>query len=175
MTIQIDYEGLVQECLREVVARTLYLIAETGLPGNHHLYLTFCTHYPGVEFPEYLLEKYPEEVTVVLQYEFWDLEVDQEHFSVTLTFDDVQERITVPFGAIINFVDPSVKFGLQFSPAVASIEELHKTEKSKTESKKKTSPKVSSKTEDKAKKGGKAKEETESESNIVMLDVFRKK
>lgn len=174
MAIQIDYEGLVQDCLREVVARTLYLISTTGLPGNHHLYLTFCTHYPGVDMPEYLLERYPEEITIVLQYEFWDLEVDHDAFSVTLTFDDVQERLTIPFGAVVNFVDPSVKFGLQFAPAAPPID-LGKIEKKGAKVAKATAGKAAAKKGRKGKEEDLAQEGEAEESNVLVLDRFRKK
>lgn len=112
-----DYETLVQESLRNVIKETLTTAAKDGLPGKHHFYISFKTDYPGVDIPDYLLEEYPEDITIVLQYEFWDLEVHNDAFSVTLCFNDVHERLNVPFGAVVSFVDPSVKFGLQFAPA----------------------------------------------------------
>ena len=113
-----DYEHLVQESLRSVVSEALTQVSKGGLPGNHHFYISFRTDYPGVDLPDYLLEQYPEEITIVLQYEFWDLEVEEDSFFVTLCFNYIHERLTIPLQAIVSFVDPSVKFGLQFSPTI---------------------------------------------------------
>jgi hypothetical protein len=112
----IDYDAIVQKALRQVVREILTDTMEHGLVGNHHYYVTFATNHPWVVVPEYLREEFPDEMVIVLQHEFWDLEVTKDNFSVTLYFDDISERITVPFVSIINFVDPSVKFGLQFLP-----------------------------------------------------------
>jgi len=115
--MKLDYEQLVQESLRSVVRSALMEVAENGLPGDHHFFITFQTDYPGVDLPGYLLAQYPEEITIVLQYQFWDLEILQECFLVTLSFNDVYERLTIPFHSIITFADPSVKFGLEFKPS----------------------------------------------------------
>jgi hypothetical protein len=108
------YDQMIEEALRGVVRRALRAVGETGLPGNHHFYITFKTTAPGVELAGHLKEKYPEEMTIVLQYQFWGLEVAADRFAVTLSFDDVPERLVVPFTAVIAFADPAAKFGLQF-------------------------------------------------------------
>jgi len=110
----IDYEALQQDALRGIVRAALQQIAETGLPGEHHFYISFQTTAPGVVLSKRLREKYPAEMTIVLQHRFWDLLVSQDRFEVKLTFDGVPERLVVPFASIRVFVDPSVHFGLQF-------------------------------------------------------------
>jgi hypothetical protein len=108
------YGMMVEDALRGVVKRSLTMAEKHGLPGNHHFYITFRTGAPGVRVPPYLGEKYPDEMTIVLQYQFWNLEVLEERFEVTLSFNDVHERLIVPYVAITSFADPSEKFGLQF-------------------------------------------------------------
>lgn len=112
----LDYDGLIQEALRDVVKRTLGIVLKSGLPGNHHFYITFRTDRRDVSMPDYLREQHPDEVTVVLQHQYWDLVVGDKEFSVTLSFNGKQERLTIPYGALVSFMDPSVKFGLQFTP-----------------------------------------------------------
>ena len=116
------YDMMVEEALRGVVRKALRQAAAHGLPGNHHFYITFKTRHPEVDVPVYLTEKYPDEMTIVLQYQFWDLEVREENFEVMLSFNDKRERLFIPFAALTGFADPSVKFGLQFqsSPETAS-------------------------------------------------------
>ena len=111
---EIDYEGLVQGAMRGVVRTVLTRVAKSGLPGEHHFYIAFRTDAPGVSISKRLKEKYPEEMTVVLQHRFWDLIVKDDHFEVKLTFDSIPERLVVPFDAIKVFFDPSVPYGLQF-------------------------------------------------------------
>lgn len=113
-TDQLRYDQMIEEALRGVVRRALRTAAESGLPDDHHFYITFKTTVPGVELSAPLKEKYPEEMTIVLQYQFWALEVGREQFAVTLKFNDVPERLVVPFAAITAFADPGAKFGLQF-------------------------------------------------------------
>ncbi len=162
---KIDYELMVQESLRNVIKDTLRMVSKNGLPGTHHFYLSFKTNYPGVDLPDFLREEYPEEITIVLQYEFWDLEVAEESFCVTLCFNDIHERLNVPFNAIVSFVDPSVKFGLQFTPAEID-EDAIKTlpiEEKKKSTRKSTKSAVETKTD------------TTMSDNVVTLDAFRKK
>ncbi|HAA93898.1 MAG TPA: hypothetical protein DCS82_10795 [Rhodospirillaceae bacterium] len=108
------YDQLVENALKGVVREALEQIAEFGLPGAHHIYLTFATTHPGVEIPDSLMAKYPSEMTIVLQYQFWDLDVKEDGFAVSLSFNDIQERLNVPFSAVTGFADPSVNFALQF-------------------------------------------------------------
>jgi hypothetical protein len=110
----IDYQQRVLEALRGLVARLLAEVAEEGLPGEHSFYLAFRTGHPGVQVPAWLRDRYPEELNVVLQNQFWDLEVSEEAFSVTLSFNAVRHRLTIPFAALTAFLDPVASFGLRF-------------------------------------------------------------
>lgn len=111
-----DYEEMVQESLRSVVQDALNVTAKEGLPGAHHFYISFKTDYPGVQLADYLRERHPEEMTIVVQHQYWGLEVDDHGFFITLSFSESQERIYVPFHALLSFMDPYAKFGLQFTP-----------------------------------------------------------
>ncbi|MFO1185646.1 MAG: ClpXP protease specificity-enhancing factor SspB [Bauldia sp.] len=115
----IRYDILAQEALRGVVKKVLAEVARTGLPGAHHFYITFATRAPGVRISTPLLEKYPEEMTIVLQYAFRDLIVTDTAFEVGLSFGEVPERLLIPFAAIRAFLDPSVQFALHFEPQAA--------------------------------------------------------
>ena len=111
----IPYDEIVQEALREVVGRVLHEIEKTGgLPGGHHFYITFNTRVPGVEIPRHLAERFPEEMTIVIQHRFWDLKVEDDQFSVGLSFGGVPSTLVIPFGAVTDFVDPAVDFSLKF-------------------------------------------------------------
>jgi len=110
----IDYEAIQQDAMRGVVRSVLNQVAKSGLPGEHHFYVSFLTQAPGVILSKRLKEKYPHEMTIVLQHRFWDLIVSDDRFEVKLTFDGIPERLVVPFLAIKVFIDPSVRFGLQF-------------------------------------------------------------
>ena len=116
----IGYEALQQEALRGVIRAALAMAAgPNGLPGEHHFYISFLTQAPGVAIPEELRGRYPEDMTIVLQNQFWDLDVADESFSVSLSFDKKVERLTVPFAAIKSFADPSVEFALAFAEPAA--------------------------------------------------------
>lgn len=111
----IPYDEIVQEALRAVVGRVLGEIERTGsLPGAHHFYITFKTQAPGVAIPRHLIERFPDEMTIVLQHKFWDLKVSEEQFEVGLTFSQVPAHLVIPYSAISAFVDPLVNFALQF-------------------------------------------------------------
>lgn len=110
------YDKMVEYALRGVVRQAVEEVVESGLPGDHHFYITFMTDYPGVSIPDYLRDRYPGEMTIVLQYQFYDLSVDREKMCVTLSFNNVPERLVIPLGAITIFADPSVNFALQFQP-----------------------------------------------------------
>jgi hypothetical protein len=114
MNDRFQYDALVDDALRSVVRRVLTQVADKGLPGSHHFYISFRSTDPGVQLPDYLRAKYPEEMTIVLQHQYWDLILTEEFFEVTVSFNKQQERIKVPFAALSAFVDPSVRFGLQF-------------------------------------------------------------
>ena len=154
------YDKMVERALRGVVREALARTAASGLPGTHHFYITFQTRHPGTKIPESLSSQYPEDMTIVLEHQFWDLEVEEDHFAVTLSFQSRPERLIVPFDAITAFTDPSCKFGLQFqaneTAGAASGETSAKP--GKAEAKK----------EPAADKGPKTGE-------VVALDAFRKK
>lgn len=113
----IDYESLAQEAMRGVVRAILVRVAKSGLPGDHHFYVSFDTQAPGAHVSKRLRDKYPEEMTIVLQHRFWDLAVHEDRFEVKLTFDGIPERLVVPFAALKVFFDPSVRYGMQFEGA----------------------------------------------------------
>lgn len=114
MADQIRYDLLTQQALRGVVRNVLSETAKKGLPGEHHFYITFDTQADGVRLSQRLRTQYPEEMTIILQHQFWDLTVTDESFEVGLSFGGIPERLTIPFEAINGFFDPSVQFGLQF-------------------------------------------------------------
>jgi hypothetical protein len=116
----IDYPAILQEALRDAVRRILEQVSEHGLPGEHHFYIAFRTEFPGVEVPRFLREQYPEEITIILQNQFWGLEVGPEDFSVLLSFGGARQRLRVPFAALTAFADPSADFGLRFQAAGAA-------------------------------------------------------
>jgi hypothetical protein len=120
----IPYDEIVEEALRAVVGRVLGQVQGAGgvLPGNHHFYITFKTHAPGVNIPKHLRERFPDEMTIVLQNKFWDLKVDEDGFGVGLSFNQIPAKLAIPYAAITAFVDPAVDFGLQFQAAVTDIE-----------------------------------------------------
>lgn len=159
----IPYEDYVQAALRSVVARVLKSVQTGGLPGQHHFYIAFKTRYPGVILPKALLEKYPEEITIVLQNRYWDLEVYDDHFEVSLSFNQVPSHIVVPYAALVGFVDPAVNFGLQFQPPEEEEEAL---------------PPVAAAAEPEAEPEvapAEPEAAADSGSNVITLDRFRKK
>lgn len=113
-TDHIRFDILAQEALRGVVRRVLSEVSKDGLPGEHHFYISFDTRAPGVDISNRLHEQYPEDMTIVMQHQFWDLAVHEHHFEIGLSFSGVPEKLSVPFSAIKGFFDPSVQFGLQF-------------------------------------------------------------
>ncbi|UUX52270.1 ClpXP protease specificity-enhancing factor SspB [Nisaea acidiphila] len=156
-----QYDMMVDEALRGVVRRALRQVAQHGLPGNHHFYITFKTRGDGVSIPPYLLEKYVDEMTIVLQFQFWDLEIEEEFFSVSLSFNDVRERLVIPFAAITGFADPSVKFGLQFQTLDESeVEDLDLPEMADDEA---------------AEEMPEDESDSQAMGQVVSLDNFRKK
>ena len=110
----IDYSVLVDDAMHLIVKKSLEIFAESDMDADHHFFISFVTKYPGVSISKKLHNKYPYEMTIVLQYQFEDLVVTEEGFSVYLSFDNQQEKIVIPFAALTAFADPSVKFGLQF-------------------------------------------------------------
>lgn len=160
------YDLMVETALRGVVRDALRRAAEHGLPGNHHFYITFKTRAPGVDIPPYLVERYPDEMTIVLQFQFWDLEILEDQFSVTLSFNDVREPLTIPFEALTGFADPSVQFGLQFQQTAngdaASGDDDPDGESAPDDA-------------DDGEGDGESAEDTGGTGEVVSLDQFRKK
>ena len=159
---RIDYGRMVETALRTVVRDVLLRLAKEGAPPPHHFYVTFRTRHPGVAIPEFLRDRYPVDMTIILQHQFWDLAVDDEGFAVTLSFSDQLQRLRVPFAAIKVFADPGVEFGLQFTiddesePEPADVKLLGASVKGVT--------------------GEQGEPDTESGgAEIVTLDRFRKK
>ena len=185
MNDRFHYDALVDDALRSVVRRVLTQVAETGLPGSHHFYISFRSNDPGVELPDYLRAKYPDEMTIVLQHQYWDLIVRDTSFEVTVSFNKQQERIKVPFAALSAFVDPSVRFGLQFDrrdkATAGEKPETTATAPTPLPAPEKRAPLAGPEGEDaKPEAGQTASAEAEAKpedaaSKVVKLDSFRKK
>ena len=111
---QLHYPIMIDQAMRGVVRETLKRVQSTGLPGEHHFYISFLTGFPGVKISEQLKSRYPKEITIVMQHQYWDFKVEEAFFTVTLSFGGVPEKLSIPFAALTAFADPSIKFGLQF-------------------------------------------------------------
>lgn len=121
---RLNYGQLMQKAMRRMMADVLSDVADNGLPGEHHFYISFETDHPGVDIPDWLRDRYPEEMTIVLQEWFDDLAVTPDRFSVTLNFSNAPQTLVIPFAAVRTFVDPSVRFGLKFDPHEAGEGDL---------------------------------------------------
>ncbi len=160
---KIDYQKMTQDALRGVVRAALDIAAKDGLPGDHHFFIAFSTGAPGVNISARLRERHPEEMTIVLQHQYWDLDIAPDKFTIKLSFNNIPETLVVPFAAVKGFLDPSVQFGLQFENGAPKTAQ---TDAAALE----TETKDSSEGDD-ADKG-----ETETgDSEVVSLDAFRKK
>ena len=160
----IPYDGIVQEALRAVVGRVLGEVQRGGgeLPGSHHFYITFKTGAAGVSIPKNLRERFPDEMTIVLQNKFWDLNVDDEGFTVGLSFNQIPAKLEIPFAAITAFVDPAVDFGLQFQAVSADVAPpVHDDAENDAAGKERAAKPAVAKAED--------------GSNVVSVDFGRKK
>ncbi len=150
----IPYDEIVQEALRDVVGRVLKEVEqEGGLPGSHHFYITFKTRMPGVSIPKHLAERFPDEMTIVIQHRFWDLKVSSDAFSVGLSFGGVPSTLVVPFASVTDFVDPAVDFSLKFQANAPDDHEEH----------------------DEAENDAPVGATTEDGSNVVNVDFTKKK
>lgn len=178
----IRYDVLVQDALRGVVRKVMREVAEGGLPGEHHFYIAFDTTAPGVRMSSRLRQQHPEEMTIVLQHQFWDLAVSDHAFEVGLSFGGVPERLLVPFAAVRGFFDPSVQFGLQFDPANA---QQRPTEEEKQGGEPASVPSLPARRNDELAEGepephrpgeDAAEEDAPADgAEVVSLDAFRKK
>ncbi|SIT59535.1 conserved hypothetical protein [Mesorhizobium prunaredense] len=172
----IRYDILAQEALRGVMRKVLAEVARTGLPGNHHFFITFLTGAPGVRVSSRLRERYPEQMTIVIQFQYWDLKVTDTGFEVGLSFSDVPEKLEIPFSAVRGFYDPSVNFELEFDVKTEisaegelagkpASEPLAVVAEKKPEKKKTAEAEKKPAAADAAAKG----------AEVVSLDAFRKK
>ena len=163
---KLPYDRMLQDAMRDVLRKALAHVADSGLPGAHHFYITFRTHYPGVEIPGHLHASYPEDMTIVLQHEFYGLEVAESHFQVTLSFKKRLERLKIPFASVVSFVDPAVNFGLQFQ-----------VDETAARSRPAPVPAVASAPAPTEAAGEKPAEDAgpEGAEKVVSLDAFRKK
>jgi hypothetical protein len=170
----IGYNEMVDNAMLNVVRQAVDFAVENGLPGKHHFYITFKTEYPGVDIPDHLHQRYPDEMTIVLQHQFWNLSTAGNAISVDLSFNQKLEHLHIPLAAIVTFADPSVNFGLQFHNAgEAEIVSPTAAPKQAAESKKPDPEK-----ETKAQKKTKSKTSQDDDAasgNVVTLDAFRKK
>lgn len=157
----IRYDLLVQDALRSVVKTVLTDAAQNGLPGNHHFFITFRTDMPGVKIADHVRAKHPEEITIALQHQFWDMKVGDDHFEVGLSFGGVPERLYVPFDALTGFWDPSVDFGLKFEMAMDSEPDNDED-----------TPSIG---KDGASQPNSDSEDIDRTAAVVSLDAFRKK
>ncbi len=181
----IRYDILAQEALRGVMRKVLQEVQRTGLPGNHHFFITFLTGAPGVRVSSRLKERYPEQMTIVLQYQYWDLKVTDAGFEVGLSFSDVPEKLEVPFAAVRGFYDPSVNFELEFDvrtdePAAGEITALPTPDAQKPQAVPRPAPKSAPKkpvpvAEKAAAAADKPAEGDGKGADVVSLDAFRKK
>jgi hypothetical protein len=192
----IRYDLLVQDALRGVVRRVLVEAAREGLPGDHHFYVTFRTTTPGVRLSNRMRERYPDEMTIVLQHQFWDLSVTEANFEVGLSFNGIAESVLVPFDALTQFGDPSVGFALKFElqepdqesgandtepgpeapavlPAPVPAEKPKAVTGPKSDKHEKSTEKSGGKRAESAQKA--AKEKEDGAPNVVSIDAFRKK
>ena len=177
------YDAMVEQALRGVVRRALSYAAERGLPGDHHFYVSFRTNDPGVDIPGQLRSRYPNEMTIVLQHQFWGLDVGEEAFGVTLSFSDVPERLTIPFSAVSAFADPSVRFGLQVdsnqaeegdavTPVAAPEQRQQPVQQSTADGSVANAEEPSAEPAD---VDAADEEEAPADGKVIMLDPYRKK
>jgi hypothetical protein len=164
----IGYEALTDRALRSVVKEALKRVQKQGLIGSHHFYVTFKTHDPGVEIPDFLKERYPDDMTIVLQNQFSGLKVTEDGFEVTLGFQKLPATLAVPFAALTGFVDPAVQFGLQFKNATAAQNAAAPAAKESPQAGE--SPSAPAAPSETAKPP-----EASDKSQVVSLDKFRKK
>ncbi len=180
----IRYDILAQEALRGVIRKVLGEVSRTGIPGNHHFFITFMTHAAGVRVSNRLREMYPEQMTIVIQHQYWDLEVNDTYFEVGLSFGEVPERLSIPFAAVRGFYDPSVNFELEFEvkleeqPETSEVIVRPVTEleaaKPKPGAKARAETKKAAAEVAKAAEQGETSDESRPMADVVSLDSFRK-
>ena len=168
------YDVLAQHALRNVVKLALQRVMRDGqLPGEHHFFISFDTNFPGVRISERLHAKYPEDMTIVLQHQFWNLQVFDKLFEVELSFDNIPEKLVIPFAAIKGFFDPTVQFGLQFEPGVLEQTSADGNDAETSSPEEAASPEEPGGNGDSAVTSG--ARASNDDSTVVSLDAFRKK
>ena len=189
----IRYDILTQDAMRGVVKKIITETAKVGLPGEHHFFVSFLTNFPNVRLSTRMRERYPDEMTIVIQHQYWDLKANDNGFEIGLSFDDIPENLSIPYDAIKGFFDPSVQFGLQFdvnddqdeeayeaslgdieSSEPTTLEPKKRNTKKSTDEKTKSTPKSDSESGDTDLKDNDDKDGT-SGAEVVSLDAFRKK
>ena len=158
----IDYGSLMHDAMRGLIARLLSDVARNGLPGDHHFFISFDTRHPGVRIADWLRDRYPEDMTIVLQHWFEGLEVRDTGFSITLNFGDSPEQLVIPFDSLRTFVDPSVEFGLRFEERASGLSDIDEEDEDDDEAPFADLP------PDDGPKGGRK------DAEVVSLDKFRK-
>ena len=168
MTNSINYGSLMHQAMRGLIRKVLEDVLKNGLPGDHHFFITFDTGNPGVEIADWLSDRYPVEMTVVMQHWYDKLEVTEDGFAVTLNFGDAPERLYIPYDSILTFVDPSVEFGLRFESTDADADD--------TEDGVSTPRPVLETSETRVPSTGKAPkaDAPRKDADVVSLDTFRK-
>jgi hypothetical protein len=162
----IRYDILAQDALRGVIRKVLSEVSATGsLPGDHHFFITFLTQASGVRISQHLKSKYPEQMTIVVQHQFWDLKVHDAYFEIGLSFSDKPEKLTIPFAAVRGFYDPSVNFELEFDVSVAE----------ETGESAEITAYPAPTDEPKSVEGEAKGEDGKAGGSVVSLDAFRKK
>ena len=173
---RLAYDRMLQNAFRGVVREALVEVAENGLPGEHHFYITFRTDYPGVSLSPFLVQQYPKTMTIVLRYQFADLSVKQDSFFVSLWFNRKHESLTIPFLALVSFSDPFEKFDLHFEPEFPVTLEPNPARKKTSEA----LPSILSNSEPSDTKSSDLNDKDESKTEdtgvkVINLDAFRKK
>ena len=167
------YDLLAQNALKGVVREALRIAETTGLPGEHHFYIAFHTRAPGVELSEKIAARYPREMTIVLQHQYWNLHVHDDHFEVELSFDNVPEHLVIPFDAVKGFLDPAVQFGLQFEAQAAPARPREVEQHKPAAALKQAQPATEAL---KSEHSGDTEDPAQGEpAKVVSLDQFRKK
>lgn len=159
LTDTIDYAAYIDNAMRRAVKDILSQVVRSGLPSQHHFFISYRTDQPGVEMSDTLRSKYPKEITIVLQHQFWDLRVEEDKFYVSLSFSNIPEKLVIPFSALTGFADPSTKFGLKFHTASVDADDVA----------------GQSGNEDADEDDGVINDPKESSGKVITLDAFRKK
>ncbi len=158
MTFKINYEEIIKDSLKIAIKKLLLDVSLKGLPGDHHFYISFITNFPGVKIAEWMMQDYPNEMTIVIQNWFENLHVDDKGFSIVLNFKNKPEKLTIPFESVLSFSDPSVNFSLQFEGTVSqNLENIMDTKEN-----------------DPQPQSDKDELESEQESNIIQFEKYKK-